>query len=135
MKHLTFPFSDNCTIEISNGRVKRHIDCELASSEIEIFQSLSYRKCIDIPLVLLFKNPLKQNFSKQQFKFNVEQICVDNKNNYVTKINILYPSQSRGEFIQSYSEYALIILSPIGFFQKDLLIENKTKIKVISKFK
>jgi hypothetical protein len=40
MKHLQFPFAENVSIEITNGRKKVLVECELSSSEIEIFQSL-----------------------------------------------------------------------------------------------
>lgn len=128
MNHLSFPFPNSIELKISTGTRKKTTLCELASSEIEIFQSLTNRKKIYEPLVLYFKNPLNQSFSKQLFKFKVEHICVDYKTNIVKKYNIIYPSKSKGEFIQSYSEFSLVILTPNGYFSKGLIIENKTEI-------
>jgi uncharacterized membrane protein (UPF0127 family) len=128
MNYLPFPFPNTIEIKITTGTRKKTIVAELASSEIEIFQSLTNRKKIDKPLVLYFKNPLIQSFSNQLIKFKVEQICVDYKTNIVKKYNIIYPSISKGEFIQSYSEFSLVILSPNGYFSKGLIVENKTEI-------
>jgi hypothetical protein len=128
MNHLSFPFPNTIEIKIITGTRKKTILAELASSEIEIFQSLTNRKKIDNPLVLYFKNPLIQSFSKQLFKFKVEHICVDYKTNIVKKYNLIYPSKTEGEFIQSYSEFSLVILAPNGYFSKGLIVENKTEI-------
>ena len=79
MKNLEFPFQDSIELSIQTGNRKKRVICELASSEIEIFQSLTKRskKDFKIPLVLLFKNPLIQSFSIQGFNFPLEQYCID----------------------------------------------------------
>lgn len=130
MKHLNIPFQDTIELTFKIGNRKKKVICELASSEIEIFQSLTKRKKKDfkLPLVLLFKNPLIQSFSLQGFNFPVEQICVDNSTNIVKKNNIIHPTKSLGEFVQSYSEFSMVILSPLKYYPKGLVELNKTKI-------
>jgi hypothetical protein len=88
--------------------------------------SLNNRISIENPMVLYFDNPLIQSFSRQKFKISVEQICVDYKTNLVKRYSVLNPSKYKGDFIQSYSEFSMVILSPIGFFSKGLIVENKT---------
>ncbi len=106
MKHLQFPFAENITIEISNGRKKVLVDCELASSEIEIFQSLSFssKKDFKKPLVLLFDNPTTQYLSRHSFNFAVIQINVNYGNNMVKKV-LLVPKSNKvnGQYIQSFA--------------------------------
>jgi len=130
MKHLNFPFQETIELTFKIGNHKKNVICELASSDIEIFQSLTKRKRKDfkIPLVLLFKNPLIQSFSLQGFNFPVEQICVDYNSNIVKKYNIIHLSKSVGEFVQSYSEFSMVILSPLKYYPKGLVELNKTKI-------
>jgi hypothetical protein len=130
MKQLEVPFQDSIELIFQTGNRKKNINCELATSEIEIFQSLTLRKKKDfkIPLVLFFKNPLKQSFSLQGFNFPVEQFCVDYTNDVIKKINKIRPTKSQGEFIQSYSEFSLVILSPLNYFPKGLIVLNKTKV-------
>jgi hypothetical protein len=44
MKILNFPFSQSAQISIYNDASFNQLECELAVSDIEIFQSLNYRK-------------------------------------------------------------------------------------------
>lgn len=136
MKYLKYLFEERITLEISNGNKKHKVECELASSEIEIFQSLTYRKAKEFttPLVLLFDNPIKQYFSNQKFSFPVLQINVYHKSQLVKKVGVVQKSKtSRGAYIQSYSEFSMVILAPINAEFGDTIIENKTKIKPILK--
>lgn len=134
MKHLKFPFAENVTIEISNGKKKVLVDCELASSEIEIFQSLSYRTKKDFknPLVLLFDNPTTQYLSRQSFNFSVTQVNVNHGNNLVKKVSLIPKSnKENGQYIQSYAEFSLVLLLPFENELKKLIVENKTIINVL----
>jgi hypothetical protein len=133
MKHLKFPFAENVTIEITSGKNKYFADCELASSDIEIFQSLSYRKRKDLtqPLVLLFDNPTKQYYSRQSFLFPVIQVNVNRNENLVKKVTLIPKSnQEFGQFIQAYAEYSMVIFLPIDSDLNNTIEENKTIIKI-----
>ncbi len=134
MKHLKFPFAENGTIEISNGKKKVLVDCELASSEIEIFQSLSFstKKDFKKPLVLLFDNPTTQYLSRQPFNFAVIQVNVDHGNNLVKKVSLVPKSiKEKGQYIQSYAEFSLVLLLPLDAELKKLIVENKTFVQVL----
>lgn len=133
MKHLKFPFVENVTVEISNGSKKTRISCELASSDVEIFQSLNYRKSKDFdkPLVLLFANANKQYFSLQSFNFPVTQISIDPTTNSVKKKSYIPSTKNKsGYFIQSYCEFSMVILFPDNFDLLQNIVEDKTKIKI-----
>ena len=134
MKHLQFPFAENVTIEITNGNKKVLVDCELASSEIEIFQSLSYRTKKDFkePLALLFDNPTTQYLSRQSFNFPVVQVNVNHENNLVKKISLVQKSnKENGQYIQSYAEFSLVLLLPLDSELNKIIVENKTLIQVL----
>ena len=134
MKHLQFPFAENVTIEITNGNKKVLVDCELASSEIEIFQSLSYRTKKDFkePLALLFDNPTTQYLSRHSFNFPVVQVNVNHENNLVKKISLVQKSnKENGQYIQSYAEFSLVLLLPFDSELKKIIVENKTLIQVL----
>jgi hypothetical protein len=134
MKHLQFPFAENVTIEIANGRKKVLVDCELASSEIEIFQSLSFRTKKDFkkPLVLLFDNPTTHYLSRQSFNFPLIQVNVNHSNNLTKKV-MLVPKSNKvnGQYIQSYSEFSLVLFLPFDSELRKVIVENKTFIQVL----
>ncbi|MBU3715216.1 MAG: hypothetical protein FGM46_09780, partial [Ferruginibacter sp.] len=73
MQHLNYPFDQTVTLNITTGGKKILLEAELASSEMEIYQSLNYRQPDEFtrPLVLRFQNPNIQYFSKQSFAFPV----------------------------------------------------------------
>lgn len=73
MKHLQFPFAETVTLVVKNGKARSSIECELASSEMEIYQSLAYRSKKDFtkPLALVFSSPTVQYLSKQSFDFSL----------------------------------------------------------------
>jgi uncharacterized membrane protein (UPF0127 family) len=133
MKHLQFPFAEKVTIEITNDKKKVLVDCELASSEIEIFQSLSYRTKKDFknPLVLLFDNPTTQYLSRQSFNFPVIQVNVSFSSNLVKKVSFVPKSnKENGQYIQSYAEFSLVVLLPKDFHLVNQIKENKTTLKI-----
>lgn len=117
MKHLKFPFAETVTLVVKNGKTKLAIDCELASSEIEIYQSLAYRKKKDFtkPLALVFESPTVQYLSKQSFDFPLVQVNVDYQSNLVKKVlHIPKSGKVNGSYIQAYSEFSLVLLIPQG---------------------
>jgi hypothetical protein len=134
MNYVQFPFPDRAILQVKNDSSIRKVECELASSDIQIFQSLSYRKKKDfkLPLVLIFTNPFLQSFSLQNFSFPVEQICVACRENKVKKISVIYPGKESGNYVQGFSEFSLVVLAQIGYFKKYKLIENKTIIKSLN---
>ncbi|MDQ6757500.1 MAG: hypothetical protein M3004_11255 [Bacteroidota bacterium] len=125
-KHLKFPFSQTCLIQIRKKKIEKSVTCELAQSVIEIFQSLKFREKKDfiIPLVLKFENPNIQSFVLSDYAFSVEHICID-ENNIVDKLYTQPFSKIEATFIQGYSSFKFIILAPVGFI-KDYKIEEKT---------
>lgn len=115
MQHLSYPFNQIAKLRITNGNTKIILEAELAYSEIEIYQSLNYRKPDEFtrPMVLRFQNPNIQYFSKQSFAFPVVQVCVDWKTGLVKRVaSITQPTNSEGNFIQCYSEFLLVLFLP-----------------------
>ena len=132
MKYLNTPFERSIQLEIKNGLRKFTIDCELAASEIEIFQSASFRTKSQFrkPLVLKFSNPLVQAFSLQQFQFDVVQVCVGFEDSVVTKVSFIPAYKDKGTFIQCFSGFSMVLfLEPNHFALKKIAIE-KTKILI-----
>lgn len=130
MKHLPFPFEESATLVINNGGTKKTVDCELATSDIEIFQSISYRKKLQRPLILKFATDRLQSFSLQGYSFDVEQICITPETFIVKSANTLKKRKDEGKFIQGYSEFAFVILAPIGFIKKQRIKTGKTRTKI-----
>lgn len=115
MQHLNYPFDQTVTLNITTGGKKILFEAELASSEIEIYQSLNFRKPDEFnrPLVLRFQNPNIQYFSKQSFAFPVVQVCCEKKTGLVKRVApIAEPTNSEGNCIQCYSEFMLVLFLP-----------------------
>jgi hypothetical protein len=115
MQHLSYPFDQTAKLKITNGSKKFLLEAELASSEIEIYQSLNYRLPDEFiqPLVLRFQNPDIQYFSRQSFAFPVVQVCVDWKTELVKRVaSIAAQANTGGNFIQCYSEFLLVLFLP-----------------------
>ena len=135
MKHsLSFPFPESTTLVIKTGSHSVKLQTELAISDTEIYQSLNYRAAKDFkrPLTLLFNKPLIQTFAKLNYAFTTELIAIDYQTNKVKKIQTIYPKKEQGDFIQGFSEYALVVLAPKGFCKKNKIEEGKTIIKIKS---
>lgn len=134
MKHLPFPFADNVIVEVKNGKTISKIECELASSEIEIYQSLAYRKRKDFtrPLALVFSSPTVQYFSKQSFDFPCVQVNVDYSTNLVKRIlHIPKSGKVNGNYIQAYSEFSLVLLIPAGIALIQNIVLDQTIIRLV----
>ena len=115
MQHLSYPFDQTAKLKITNGSKKFLLEAELASSEIEIYQSLNYRLPDEFiqPLVLRFQNPDIQYFSRQSFAFPVVQVCAERKTGLVKRVApIAAQVNTGGNFIQCYSEFLLVLFLP-----------------------
>jgi hypothetical protein len=133
MKHLQFPFAETVTLVVKNGKARSRIECELASSEIEIYQSLAYRSKKDFtkPLALVFSSPTVQYLSKQSFDFSLVQVNVDYRSNLVKKVLHLAKSgKSSGSYIQAFSEFSLVLLIPIGHALIKEIVLDESKITI-----
>ena len=137
MQVLNYPFRKTVKIQIENDFMVNHLDCELAVSDLEIFQSLNYRKekHFSKPLALLFSNPLAKSFSRQEFDFPVEKIEVDYKNNRVKSIDTIYPNKNKTlnntlDCLTAYSNCSLVILAPQGLTNVKNIRVAKTSIKL-----
>lgn len=132
MSQLNTPFEHLATLLISKGKNQLKIETELASSDIEIFQSLNYRRKKDFtqPLTLKFSNPLAQSFVKINFLFPVELISIDYITNKVKKIQLIPTNENKGDFIQGFSEYSVAVFAPRGFSKTNKIEEGVTSIKI-----
>jgi len=133
MKHLKFPFAETTTVVVKNRKKSFTVECELASSEIEIFQSLAYRKKKDFtkPLALVFSSPTVQYFSKQSFDFPLVQVNVDYHSNLVKKVlPIPRSSKVNGNYIQAFSVFSLVLLIPANSDLINQIVLDETVIKV-----
>jgi uncharacterized membrane protein (UPF0127 family) len=136
MKSLQFPFNKSIALSIINDSIVNQLECELANTDLEIFQSLNYRKekYFKKPLALKFSNPLAKSFTKQSFEFPVEQITVDYKNNVVKSIATIYPNTHKlnitNQNLTSYTDYSLVILAPKGLAKSINIQVAKTKIRI-----
>lgn len=134
MKHLQFPFAETTTVVVKNRKKSFTVECELTSSEIEIYQSLAYRKQKDFtrPLALVFSSPTVQYFSKQSFDFPCVQVNVDYSSNLVKRIlHIPKSGKVNGNYIQAYSEFSLVLLIPAGIPLIQGIVLDQTIIRLV----
>jgi uncharacterized membrane protein (UPF0127 family) len=131
-QHLPFPFSKKATIQLTTGKKTQIIECELASSVIEIFQSLCFRKKNQFkqPLLLKFDNPLQQTFSRQTFSFDVIQACFDYETGLAKKIAPIRKSSGKAAFVQSFAEFSYVLLLPADAQLGRRIVVNQTKISI-----
>jgi uncharacterized membrane protein (UPF0127 family) len=132
LQHLPFPFSKKATIQLTTGKKTQIIECELASSVIEIFQSLCFRKKNQFkqPLLLKFDNPLQQTFSRQTFSFDVIQACFDYETGLAKKIAPIRKSSGKAAFVQSFAEFSYVLLLPADAQLGRRIVVNQTKISI-----
>jgi uncharacterized membrane protein (UPF0127 family) len=132
MSQLNIPFKQTTSLIVSADKQPLKIKTELACSDIEIFQALNYRtkKEFTQPLTLKFSNPLAQSFVKINFSFPVEMIAVDYLTNKVKKTQYIPAKKEGGDFIQGFSEYAIVIFVQKGFCKSNKIEESKTIIKL-----
>ncbi|MGI8597762.1 MAG: hypothetical protein ACR2KB_00775 [Chitinophagaceae bacterium] len=127
-QYLPFPFVNNCTIEIKNAEKTKQLTCELATSAVEIFQSLNFRKSKDftIPLVLKFPHHHVPSIVLSNYAFAVEHACVD-EHNKVVNVYVQQPKKNTAPFVQAVA-YKLVILAPPGFADKHKITNKSTLI-------
>lgn len=132
-QHLPFPFSKKAIVRLTTGKKTLIVECELASSVIEIFQSLCFRKKNQFkqPLLLKFENPLQQNFSRQTFSFDVIQVCFDYESGLAKKIAPIRKSSGKAAFVQSFAEFSYVLLLPANAQLARSIFANQTKISII----
>jgi len=117
---------------MTTGKKTQIIECELASSVIEIFQSLCFRKKNQFkqPLLLKFDNPLQQTFSRQTFSFDVIQACFDYETGLAKKIATIRKSSGKAAFVQSFAEFSYVLLLPADAQLGRRIVVNQTKISI-----
>ena len=133
MQILQIPFKQTARLNIANSFQTKQLDCELATTDVEIFQSLNFRKREEFkkPLVLVFSNPNAQSFSRINFEFPVEQIAVDPASHIVKEITTIYPVNDKTAMsLKAYSNYGLVILAPKGSTKYHKIELDKTRIAV-----
>ena len=130
--HLSFPFAKNAEITIKRKKRITKIEAELATSEIEIFQSACYRTSKDLqkPLVLFFENSTIQSFTLQNYQTPIEQILVEVDTNNVVGVFWLKPQQVAGNHIQGFTGLQCVILANPGFAEKNKISLDDTTITI-----
>jgi len=130
--HLSFPFARNAEITIKRKKRVIKIQAELATSEIEIFQSACYRTSKDLPkpLVLLFDNSTIQSFTLQNYQTPIEQILVEADTNNVVGVFWLKPQRVAGNHIQGFTGLRCVILANPGFAEKNKISLDDTTITI-----
>ncbi|MBM3454045.1 MAG: hypothetical protein FJX80_02735 [Bacteroidetes bacterium] len=131
-KHLAFPFVGKAQLTIKHKTRVKKIEVEIATSEIEIFQSACYRssKDLDKPLVLVFDNPTIQSFTLQNYITPVEQILVESDSYQVVGIFWLKSQQVAGSHIQGFTGLSFVILANPGFAEANRISLDDTTITI-----
>lgn len=134
MQILPFPFKNTVQLHLANDNQTKVLNCELAATDLEIFQCLNFRKLehFNKPLALRFDNPKAQSFSKINFEFPVEQIAVDAISQKVKELTTIYPAKNKNKLpnLKSYANFGLVILAPKGYIRNHNIKLEKTKIAV-----
>lgn len=129
MKHLPIPFEQQAEITIKQGaRILCRFNTELATSPIEHFQGLLYRKEVqsNSPVTFIFENPALPGYVNTNVPFEVDVIQFDEKG-HITHLGQLAPSKSSGIFITAFLTKHLLI-APKGFIKKYKIISaNESK--------
>ena len=130
--HLAVPFTGSAQLTIKRKKRVKKIEVELATSEIEIFQSACYRSEKDLqkPLVLLFGNPTIQSFTLQNYITPVEQILVESGTDQVVGVFWLKPQQVEGNHIQGFTGLSFVILANPGFAEANRISLDDTTITI-----
>lgn len=119
---LPIPFPGRVVIHVTRELGTTPVEAELGTSDVEIFQAASYRWPHELvrPLVLQFDRPAAQHFCLQNYEFDVEQILVEYGTDKVLSVNPLKarPTETGGQFIQSYAGLSCLILALPGFAEK-----------------
>lgn len=133
MKHLPIPFEQRAIISIKQGATLIiKFEVELATSPIEQFQALLYRKELkeNSGVAFILENPAVPAYVNTKVPFEVDTIQFDEKGE-ITHLGTLQPSGSPGTFITAF-QTKHILMVPFGFNKKHKLIsvnESKNKKK------
>ena len=129
--YLPFPFAHKAEIIIENESGITTIEAELASSEIEIFQSACYRTTdLEKPLVLLFSDPTIEHFTLQNYKIPVEQLFVEYETNKIVGVYWLKPKKDAGNEVQAFTGLRCVILAKSGFSEINNISFDHTTIMI-----
>ena len=136
MKYLPIPFEQKATITIKQGsKLTAKFESELATSPIEQFQALLYRKELkeNSGVVFILENPAMPTYINTKVPFEVDTIQFDEKGE-ITHLGTLQPSKSPGTFITAFQTKHILML-PLGFNKKHKLISvNDSKNKKLKPF-
>lgn len=137
MKHLPIPFEQQTVLNIKQGaKVLCELHTELATSPIEHFQALLYRKGLkeNSSVTFIFENPSLPGLINTNVPFDVDIIQFDEEGE-ITHLGLLTKSKNTGIFISSFQTKYLLMV-PMGFIKKHKLMSaNKSKEQKIKPFK
>lgn len=125
MKHLPIPFEQKAKIIIKQGsKLKANFDAELATSPIEHFQALLYRKELkeNSSVAFIFENPALPSFVNTNVPFKVDVIQFDDKG-LITHLGQLLPSKKSGIFLTAFQTKYLLMVRR-GFIKTNKLIST-----------
>jgi len=96
------------------------VECDFADDPVTIFQSLRMKKEKNFvrPLILKPDDPDLPMLVNSSFPFPVEQICITRFTRRIERLGALMPSETCGQFIQSFTGHGMVILAPAGFMKK-----------------
>ena len=96
------------------------VECDFADDSVTVFKSLQEKKRKDFvrPLILKPDDPDLPMLVYSSFPFPVEQICITRFTRRIERIGVITPSETCGQFIQSFTGHAMVILAPAGFMKK-----------------
>ena len=96
------------------------VECDFADDPVTVFRSLQGKQRKDFvrPLILKPDDPDLPMLVSSSFPFPVEQICITRSTRRIERLGVLTPSETCGQFIQSFTGHAMVILAPAGFMKK-----------------
>lgn len=104
------------------------VECDLADDPLPVFRSLQKKRQRDFvrPLVLKPDDPDLPMLVSSSFPFPVDQICITRFTCRIEKLGTLAPSETCGQFIQSFTGHSMVVLAPAGFIKKYGIDRYKT---------
>lgn len=130
--YLPTPFPGRIGLTVQSASGEKTIVGEWGYSDVEIFQSASYRQHLhpDMPLVLTFDAPSVPYYCMQKFQIPLELITVPYETNRVGAIMPLVPHRWKGNHIQGFSGLRAVILAVPGFSERNGILPGKTRIQI-----
>lgn len=108
MKYLPIPFEQKATITIKQGsKLTPKFESELATSPIEQFQALLYRKELkeNSGVAFILENPALPTYINTKVPFEVDTIQFDEKGE-ITHLGTLQPKRKRRNFYHGFPNKA-----------------------------